>query len=154
MSLVGVTKFVKILELIWSKPTNSSYPAVTYAASQHQGRLFWITCKRLKLLRKAGPKFAKILELIWSEPRNSSYPAVTNAASQHQGHLFWITCKRLKLLRKAGRSKIIQNSTPSVAGMRRCCIQIAKNGIINDRSWKNLKEFHKPMNVNFKRMNM
>ena len=29
-------------------------PAVTYAAFQHQGRLFWITCKRLKLLKKAG----------------------------------------------------------------------------------------------------
>ena len=23
-----------------------SYPAVTYAASKHQGRLFWIVCKR------------------------------------------------------------------------------------------------------------
>ena len=30
------------------------YPAVTYAAAEHQGRLFWITCKRLKLLRKAS----------------------------------------------------------------------------------------------------
>ena len=29
-------------------------PAVTYAAAQHQGRLFWITFKRLKLLRKVG----------------------------------------------------------------------------------------------------
>ena len=27
---------------------------VTYAASQHQGHLSLITCKRLKLLRKAG----------------------------------------------------------------------------------------------------
>ena len=25
------------------------YPAVTYAAAEHQGHLFWITCKRLKL---------------------------------------------------------------------------------------------------------
>ena len=32
----------------------SDQPAVTYAASQHQGRLFWITCKWLKLLKKAG----------------------------------------------------------------------------------------------------
>ena len=31
-----------------------SYPAVTYAAAEHQGHLFWITCKRLKLLRKAN----------------------------------------------------------------------------------------------------
>ena len=30
------------------------YPAVTYAATQHHGRLFLITCKRLKLLRKAS----------------------------------------------------------------------------------------------------
>ena len=29
-------------------------PAVTYAADKHQGRLFWITCKRLKQLRKAS----------------------------------------------------------------------------------------------------
>ena len=29
-------------------------PAVTYAAAEHQEHLFWITCKRLKLLRKAG----------------------------------------------------------------------------------------------------
>ena len=29
-------------------------PAVTYAAAEHQGRLFWITCKRLKLLRKTS----------------------------------------------------------------------------------------------------
>ena len=26
------------------------YPAVTYAAAEHQGRLFWITCKWLNLL--------------------------------------------------------------------------------------------------------
>ena len=30
------------------------HPAVTYVTAQHQGRLFWITCKRLKILRKAG----------------------------------------------------------------------------------------------------
>jgi len=29
-------------------------PAVTYAAAEHQGHLFWITCKWLKLLRKAS----------------------------------------------------------------------------------------------------
>ena len=29
-------------------------PAVTYAAAEHQGCLFWITCKWLKLLRKAS----------------------------------------------------------------------------------------------------
>ena len=33
---------------------NTSHPAVTYATAEHQGRLFWITCKRLKLLKKAG----------------------------------------------------------------------------------------------------
>ena len=32
----------------------TKYPAVTYAAAEHQGRLFWITCKWLKLLRKAS----------------------------------------------------------------------------------------------------
>ena len=32
----------------------SSNPAVTYAAAEHQGCLFWITCKQLKLLRKAS----------------------------------------------------------------------------------------------------
>ena len=30
------------------------HSAVTYAAAKHQGHLFWITCKWLKLLRKAG----------------------------------------------------------------------------------------------------
>ena len=30
------------------------YPAVTYAAAQHKGHLFWITCQWLKLLRKAS----------------------------------------------------------------------------------------------------
>ena len=30
---------------------NLMNPAVTYATALHQGRLFWITCKRLKLLR-------------------------------------------------------------------------------------------------------
>ena len=33
---------------------NGLNPAVTYAAAEHQGPLFWISCKRLKLLRKAG----------------------------------------------------------------------------------------------------
>ena len=32
----------------------SNNPAVTYTAAQHQGRLFWITYKWLKLMRKAG----------------------------------------------------------------------------------------------------
>ena len=32
----------------------NEYPAVTYAAAEHQGHSFWITCKRLKLLRKAS----------------------------------------------------------------------------------------------------
>ena len=32
----------------------SQNPVVTYATAKHQGLLFWITCKRLKLLRKAG----------------------------------------------------------------------------------------------------
>ena len=30
------------------------HPAVTYAAAEHQGRLFWIICKWPKLLTKAG----------------------------------------------------------------------------------------------------
>ena len=30
------------------------HPAVIYAAAEHQGCLFWITCKRLNLLRKAS----------------------------------------------------------------------------------------------------
>mgnify|MGYP006975563436 CR=1 FL=1 len=30
------------------------YPAVTHSAAKHQGPLFWITCKQLKQLRKAG----------------------------------------------------------------------------------------------------
>ena len=51
-------------------------------------------------------------------------PAVTYATSEHQGRLFWITCKRPKLLRIAGRLQLIQNLTPSVAGMRQCCIRI------------------------------
>ena len=31
-----------------------NYPAVTYAPAEHQGHLFWITYKWLKLLRKAS----------------------------------------------------------------------------------------------------
>ena len=50
------------------------------------------------------------------------HPAVTYAAAEHQGFLFWITCKWLKLLRKAGRFQLIQNSAPSVAGRRQCCM--------------------------------
>ena len=61
------------------------------------------------------------------------HPAVTYAASQHQERLFWITYKRLKLQRKAGRLQLIQNSTPSVAGMRQCCIQI---GVDNEKALK------------------
>ena len=43
-------------QFIWMVNTTRRlwYPAVTYAAFQHQGRLFWITCNRPKLLRKAG----------------------------------------------------------------------------------------------------
>ena len=35
-------------------PTKPPNPAVTYADTKHQGRLFWITCKWLKILRKAS----------------------------------------------------------------------------------------------------
>ena len=38
-------------EYLFSKHQN---PALTYAAAEHQVRLFWITCKQLKLLRKAS----------------------------------------------------------------------------------------------------
>ena len=42
----------KILEFqYWSALLN---PAVTYATAENQGSLFWITCKRLKLLRKGS----------------------------------------------------------------------------------------------------
>ena len=34
--------------------SDESKPAVTYAAAKHQGCLFWIICKWLKLLRKAS----------------------------------------------------------------------------------------------------
>ena len=52
------------------------------------------------------------------------HPAVTYAAFEHQRRLFWITCNRLKLLKKAGWLQLIQNSTPSVALMRQCCIRM------------------------------
>ena len=51
-------------------------------------------------------------------------PAVTYATSQHQGHLFWIVCKRPGLLTFFSRLQLIQNSAPSVAGMRQCDIRI------------------------------
>ena len=41
-----------------------------------------------------------------------------------KGAEFWVSCKQLKLLRKAGCLQLIQNSTPSVAGMRQSCIRI------------------------------
>ena len=34
------------------------YPAVTYAAAEHQGRLFWITCKWLKAICTSDSKFS------------------------------------------------------------------------------------------------
>ena len=56
-------------------------PAVTYAATQHQGRLFWITYKWLKLLRKAS-----CLQVI-----QNSAPSVV---WQRQCDI-WISCKFL-----------------------------------------------------------
>ena len=56
--------------------------------------------------------------------------------SQHQGRLFWITCNRPKLLRKAGCLQLIQNSTPSVALMRQCCIRIVR---MPQNLWKSSK---------------
>ena len=55
----------------------------------------------------------------------NSYPAVTYAASQHQGRLFWIVCKWPAFLSSFSRLQLIQNSAPSVAGMRQCDIRIA-----------------------------
>ena len=40
--------------MLWLGSLSKIYPAVTYAATQHQGRLFWITCKRLNILREAS----------------------------------------------------------------------------------------------------
>ena len=37
---------------------------------------------------------------------------------------FWITFQQLKFLRKADCLQLIQNSAPSVAGRRQCCIRI------------------------------
>jgi hypothetical protein len=53
-------------------------------------------------------------------------PAVTYAASQHQGRLFWIVCKRPAFLSSFSRLKLIQNSAPSVAGMRQCDIRMSQ----------------------------
>ena len=58
-------KYVSILEISISSKLNHSrhfmhciymyfHPAVTNASAEHQGRLLWITCKWLKLLRKAS----------------------------------------------------------------------------------------------------
>ena len=52
------------------------------------------------------------------------HPAVTYAASQHQGRLFWIVCKRPSFLSSFSRLQLIQNSAPSVAGMRQCDIRM------------------------------
>ena len=40
--------------VIYQVTNVASNPAVTHAAIEHQGHLFWITCKPLKLLRKAS----------------------------------------------------------------------------------------------------
>ena len=53
------------------------------------------------------------------------YPAVTYAASQHQGRLFLIVCKRPALHSFFSLLQLIQNSAPSVAGMRQCDIRNA-----------------------------
>ena len=68
--------------------------------------------------------YVPVSKILYNPPDPN--PAVTYAAFQHQGRLFWITCNRPKLLRKAGRLQLIQNSTPSVALMRQCCIRIEK----------------------------
>ena len=51
-------------------------------------------------------------------------PAVTYAASQPQGRLFWIVFKRPAFLSSFSCLQLIQNSAPSVAGMRQCDIRI------------------------------
>ena len=63
-----------------------------------------------------------------------TYPAVTYAASQHQGHLFWIVCMRPAFLRSFSRLQLIQNSAPSVAGMRQCDIQILPDYVVHESS--------------------
>ena len=54
----------KILNWKCTYKGSRGYPAVTYATSQHQGRLFWIVCKRpaflssfscLKLIQNSAP---------------------------------------------------------------------------------------------------
>ena len=65
--------------------------------------------------------------LLWSAKflqEELTNPVVTYVATQHQERLFLIICKRLKLLGKAGCLQLIQNSAPSVAGRRQCCIRI------------------------------
>ena len=47
-------KVVNLIKALEYEMLISWYLAVTYAAAEHQGRLFWITCKPLKLLRKAS----------------------------------------------------------------------------------------------------
>ena len=64
------------------------------------------------------------------------YPAVTYAASQHQGRLFWIVCKWPAFLSSFSRLQLIQNSAPSVAGMRQCDIRMKhSNRIHRKREW-------------------
>ena len=59
-------------------------PAVTYVAAQHKGCLFWITCKWLKLLRKAD-----CLQLIQK--------SVPSLAGPHQ------CCIRIQRLQQKGQ---------------------------------------------------
>ena len=49
-----ITAISAEVSYFWGYILFSCYPAVTYAAAKLQGRLFWITFKWFKLLRKAG----------------------------------------------------------------------------------------------------
>ena len=68
--------------------------------------------------------WSKILNWKCTYKGSRGYPAVTYATSQHQGRLFWIVCKQPAFLSSFSRLKLIQNSAPSVAGMRQCDIRI------------------------------
>ena len=83
-------------------------------------QIFW-----MELIKPFFNNFAKI----WAFEIPQNYPAVTYAASQHQGRLFWIVCKWPAFLSSFSWLQLIQNSVPSVAGIRQCDIRIVSTNL-------------------------
>ena len=122
--------FYKIFCLDWLASTNNELSVgrgiEKWSGGQLIKRIIWLLKTREDASHLSSfLQYWSIYALILFVLLLCCYPASTYAApQQHQGRLFWIICKRLKVRGKAGRLQLIQNSAPSVALGRQCCIRI------------------------------